>query len=296
MKIEIKRGRISRPQKVVLYGPEGVGKSSLAAQMPDPVFLDTEGSTAQLDVARVDVRDAATLHAALVEIHRSSEFRTVVLDTIDWAERILVGDLLNHTGKKSIEDFGYGKGWVMVAEEMSKLLTTLDGLVRGGKHVVLLAHSKVVRFAAPDLAGEHDRYELKLSKQSTPLIKEWADAILFLNFRTKVVEIDGKKKGIGGKERIIATTHSAAWDAKNRHGFADEIPCEIGALEPLFKGANLTAPAQADVPEFSENELEFIRSQGWAGDDGKPTESVLGRIRANRGGFESKFNAWREAK
>ena len=299
MKIEIKRGPQPRPQKVVLYGPEGVGKSTLASQMPKPVFIDTEGSTAQLDVARVEVRDWTTLLGAVSEIHRMPEFGTLIVDTADWAERLAVVSVLQNGSKKSIEDFGYGKGWVMVAEEFSRLLTALDGVVRGGKHVVLLAHSKVARFAAPDLAGEHDRYELKMSKQTTPLCKEWADAILFLNFKSKVVELDGKKKGFGGKERVIQATHSAAWDAKNRHGLPDEIPCDIHALDPIFNAvlATLEAAPDDDAPvEFTDTELLFIAANGWAGDGGQPTPSVLNRIRSNREGFNEKFRAWRDAK
>lgn len=234
MSINIKRGRQARHQKCVIYGPEGVGKSTLASQLPFPVFIDTEGSTAQLDVARVDVSDWKSLSGALAEIHRMSEFETVILDTIDWAERMATADLLHRTGKSSIEDFGYGKGWVQVGEEVSKLLGNLDQIVRGGKHVVLLAHSKVVRFAAPDLGGEHDRYELKLSKQTSPLVKEWADAILFLNFKTRVVEVDGKKRGIGGKERVINASHTAAYDAKNRHGLPDQVEATAEALAPIF--------------------------------------------------------------
>lgn len=232
--INIKRGRQARRQKVVVYGPEGVGKSTLASQLPNPVFVDTEGSTAQLDVARVDIGDWRSLTCALAEIHKMTEFETVIIDTIDWAERLALSDLLNRTGKNSVEDFGYGKGWVMICEEMGKLLSSLDQIVRGGKHVVLLAHSKVVRFAAPDLQGEHDRYELKLSKQSSPLVKEWADAILFLNFKVRVVEVDGKKRGIGGKERVINTVHTAAYDAKNRHGMADQVDATAEALAPIF--------------------------------------------------------------
>jgi energy-coupling factor transporter ATP-binding protein EcfA2 len=292
MKIEIKRGKISRSQKVVLYGPEGVGKSTLASQMPSPVFLDTEGSTAQLDVARVEVRDWQTLLAAVAEIHRMPEFQTLVLDTADWAERLAVNAVLQNGSKKSIEDFGYGKGWVMVSEEFNRLLTALDGGVRGGKHVVLLAHSKVVRFAAPDLAGEHDRYELKMSKQTTPLVKEWADAILFANFVTKVVEQGGKGRGVGGKERRLHTSHTAAYDAKNRHGLPETLPCEIASLVPIFKSQESNqAPEEIDL---SEEETAFLYSIGGFDDRENLKPDFAARINANRQGFAAKAVAWYE--
>lgn len=267
MPIEIKRGRQARAQKCVIYGPEGVGKSTLASNLPSPVFIDTEGSTSQLDVARVEAHSWREFTGALAEIHKMQEFQTVVVDTIDWAEKLATADLLQRTGKASIEDFGYGKGWVQVAEEITRLLASLDQIVRGGKHVVLLAHSKVSRFAAPDLQGEHDRYELKLSKQCSPLVKEWADAILFLNFKTRVVEVDGKKKGLGGKERVINTSHTAAYDAKNRHGLPEQVDATAQALAPIFAPAPRLATQEHLLDlllgDISQQATEYLVSKAW---------------------------------
>jgi hypothetical protein len=145
-----------------------------------------------------------------------------------------------------VEDFGYGKGWVMVAERMSRLLTALDGLIEVGKNVVLLAHSKVQRVEPPDLMTAYDRYELKMSKQSSPLVKEWADELWFFKFKTRVVESEnGKAKGTGGKQRIILTTHSAAYDAKTRSGLAEELPMEWESVAHLF-ATNATPKAKAE--------------------------------------------------
>ena len=137
--------------------------------------------------------------------------------------------------KKSIEDFGYGKGWVIVAEQFGRFLTQCDALVAVGFHVVFVAHIKVQRTSPPDLTDGYDRWELKLSKQVAPLLKEWCDALLFVNFDTLTTQgTDGRTKAVGGRKRIVHTERSAAFDAKNRYGLPEKLPLSIDSLAPLF--------------------------------------------------------------
>ena len=238
--VKVMRGYVPLPQKVVIYGPEGVGKSTLAGKTPDPVFLDTEGGTHHLDVARFD---AATtweeITAAVTQLAKADHpFKTLVIDTADWLEKRLIEHLCRKANKDSIEDFGYGKGWVILAEEFARFLNSLDALLARGMHVVFLAHATVRKFEAPDQAGSYDRFELKLSKQVAPLLKEWADLVLFGNYVTRIAEKDnGKMRGIGGKERVLFSTHAAAYDAKNRHGLPDKLPFTTEALAPVFGAA-----------------------------------------------------------
>ena len=224
--MKITKGKQQRAQRVVLYGVESVGKSTFAAQFPNPLFLDIEQGTSHLNVDRCDIGSWKQLTDSLAEA-KATDYQTIVIDSADWAERLCVEDLLATSKKTSIEDFGFGKGWVMVAERMSRMLASIDTLIDAGKNVVLIAHSKIVRFEAPDALAAYDRYELKLSKQSSPLLKEFADELWFLRFKTKVSTSEtGKGKGIGGKERILLTTHSAAYDAKTRSGLSEELPLE----------------------------------------------------------------------
>lgn len=245
MTLPIKKGRIKRAQKTTLYGPEGVGKSSKAAELPSPVFIDIEGGTAHLDVARIDgIKTWEDVQAAIKELAAGDHpFRTVVFDTADWAEKLLADFILRKHNKQSLEDFGFGKGYVILAEEFSRFLVSLEPLLERGIHVVFLAHSTIKKFESPDQAGSFDRFELKLSKQVAPLLKEWSDHLLFANFVTRVAESsDGKRRGVGGKERVIFASHSAAYDAKNRCGLADKIPMTLEALSPVF--GEVVAPQQ----------------------------------------------------
>jgi hypothetical protein len=245
----IRVGRIQRPQKAVIYGPEGIGKSSLAAQFPNPVFLDTEGGTHHLDCARLPapeswehVTQAVTALATLPH-----EFDTLVIDTADWLEKLLIEEVCRRENKSNIEQFGYGKGYVVLAEEAAKFLASLDRLLKRGMHVVVLAHCRIVKFEQPDAAGAYDRYELKVSKQVAPLFKEWCDMLLFANWFTKVAENDnGTKRGVGGRERVLYTTHTAAWDAKNRHSFEEKVKFAFESIASAFQSGKA---AQTQNPE-----------------------------------------------
>ena len=246
--LALQTGRIQRPQKAVIYGPEGIGKSTLASQFPAPVFLDTEGGTHHLDVTRLPVgKGWEDVTEAIVWLGREThDFKTLVVDTADWLEKLLVEFICQRDNKTSVEDFGYGKGYVILAEEFTKFLASLDSLLSRGMHVVLLAHCRIVKFEQPEAAGAYDRYELKLTKQVAPLLREWCDMQLFANYFTRVAENEsGKKRGVGGRERVLYTCHTAAWDAKNRHGFEEKFPFAFASIASAF-GA--TAPVQKQPP------------------------------------------------
>lgn len=261
MTLQIKKGRIKRAQKSTIYGAEGLGKSTLASQFPNPIFLDFEGGTAHLDVARIDeIKTWEDVQVAIKELASSDHsFRTLVIDTADWAEKLLADFILRKHNKTSLEDFGFGKGFVLLAEEFSRFLLSLEPLIQRGIHVVFLAHATIKKFESPEQAGSYDRFELKLSRQVSPLLKEWSDHLLFANFVTRVAESsDGKRRGVGGKERIIFTTHSAAYDAKNRCGLAEKIPMTIDSLAPIIGDA--LSPKSEPAPKSMADQLAELFS------------------------------------
>lgn len=238
--MQITRGRKARAQKVVIYGPEGIGKSSFASQFPDPVFIDTEGSTDNMDVARMDKPTSWAMLKNEISFIKANPgaCKTLVIDTIDWAEQLAVDYVCAQHQKNGIEDFGWGKGYTYVQEEIGRLLNSLSELVDNGINVILTAHAQIKKFEQPDELGSYDRYELKLGQKSSsktaPLVKEWADMVLFANYKTIVITTDtGKKKAQGG-ERVMYTNHRPAWDAKNRHGLPDQLPFTYDSIAHIF--------------------------------------------------------------
>lgn len=248
--MNITRGKIRKAQKVVIYGSEGIGKSTFASQFPDPLFIDTEGSTNHLDVARMDSPSSWEMLAQQIKwVYENKPCKTLVIDTADWAEKLCSAYVVATRGQgsiKSIEEFGYGKGYTFLEEEFVKMLHKLQELVDAGINVVITAHAIMRKFEQPDEMGAYDRWELKLhNKRVAPLIKEWADMILFANYKTLVVKDSktGKSKGQGG-HRVMYTTHSPVWDAKNRHDLPEEIEFSFESIKHIFD----------DVPEIRQSE------------------------------------------
>lgn len=261
--MEIIKGKLESAQKIVVYGPEGIGKSTFAAQFPNALFIDTEGSTKHMDVARTPKPSSWQMLLDQVQYVKQNptSFQTLAIDTADWAEQLCITSICAKHQKQGIEDFGYGKGYIYLAEEFGRLLNKLEELVEMGINVVVTAHAKMRKFEQPDEMGAYDRWELKLQKQTGPLLKEWADMVLFANYKTTVVNVDGqgankgKNKAQGGK-RVMFTTHHPCWDAKNRHNLALELPFDFQQIVHCLPGMVTTPPAQAatvkEAPKITE--------------------------------------------
>lgn len=204
-----------------------------------------------MDVARLPEPSSWTMILEQVaEVIRTPNVcKTLIVDTADWAEMLCTTSVCDKNHKSSIEEFGYGKGYTYIQEEFGKLLNLLTDVIKVGINVVLTAHAKMRKFEQPDELGAYDRWEMKLSKGVAPMVKEWADMVLFCNYKTMVVNVDGqgaqkgRNKAQGGK-RVMYTAHHSCWDAKNRYGLPDEVPFEYETIKHIIESpVNQTAKA-----------------------------------------------------
>lgn len=241
-KYQVNKGiQFGKGIKTLIYGVEGVGKSTLASKFPKAVFLDTEGSTDKYNF--VERYPTPTSIAMLVDecndIATSGEYQTIVIDTFDKVEQMIADELCTKSNKQSLEDFGYGEGYSKLDELVGKLLNFFQDLVNKGINITILAHAKTKNFDSPLGDGSYTRYELKLGAKTTQrtasFLKEWADMILFCNYKVQVIENKDKKKHGYGGERCMYTTHSPAYDAKNRFGLDNELPLDFKSIEHIFK-------------------------------------------------------------
>lgn len=243
--MELIRGKLDKAKKIVAYGPEGIGKSTFASHFPGAVFCDVEGSTHEMDVTRTPTPSSWMMLKETLQhfIDHPEQLGTFVLDTADWAERLCVKHVCDINKQQSVESFGYGKGYIYVYEEFGRMLNLLSRLTDKGVHVVVLAHATLRKFEQPDEMGSYDRYELKLTKKTgaeiSAMLKEWSDMLLFINYKTIVLNVDGngaqkgKNKAQGGK-RVMYTTHTPSWDAKNRYSLPEELPFDYAQLAHII--------------------------------------------------------------
>jgi len=249
----ISSSSMARPRRIVLYGVQGVGKSTWASQAPAPIFLPTEEGLNNLDAQAYpllfsweNVQEA--VEALYTEEH---SFRTVVIDSIDRLEHLIWADVCAEHRMKNIEDAGYGKGYVYALSRWNWLFQGLDALrAQRAMTVILIAHAKIERFEAPETAS-YDRYGVRLNKHAAACVQEWADEVLFATYEVFVKAEKGgfgkeKGKAIGQGNRILRTSERPFASAKNRLGLPDEIPFVWSEFEKYL-------PAIADRKEDVSN-------------------------------------------
>lgn len=240
---QVQKGKVTAPRRVLLYGTQGIGKSTFGSMAEAPIFIQTEDGLAHIECERLPLatryRDVL---AALGELYtRAHEYRTLVLDSVDWLERLIWVDVYEAHGVKSMEDIPYGKSYVFALTQWREVLEGLDALRNDrGMMIVLLAHAQIEKYANPE-TDTYDRYSPRLQKLASALVQQWCDEVLFATYKvhTKTVkeQFDRTRvQGIGTGERIIRTTERPAHVAKNRLSLPTEIALDYRVFAAYVRG------------------------------------------------------------
>lgn len=254
---QLVRAARPKPPIMTVYGVHGIGKTTFAAQAPSPVFVQTEDGLGTLACPHFPLaatfEDAIGALAALyTEPH---DFKTCVIDSVDWLEALIWAKACRDNGWASIEDAGYGKGYVAALNLWRQYIDGLNALRDDkGMTVIQIAHTDIKRFDSPE-HDPYDRYTIKLHARAAALVQEHSDIVLFANYRISTVKADvgfNKKvsRAVGSGERVIHTTERPAFLAKNRYGLPDTLPLDWQAfaqampeaIQPLLVTAPVTTP------------------------------------------------------
>jgi len=228
-----KNDAMSAP-RIMVYGVEGIGKSTFGAGAPNPVYILTEDGLGSLKVDHFPLATSfQDVMDAIASLYKDNHaFETVVIDSLDWLEAIIQREIEQ---KYDAKDLAYGKGSLIAAERWREILDGLNALRNDkGMIVILIAHTTIKRFDSPEVEP-YDRYQPKLQERSNAVVREWADAVLFANYRTIVKKDDvgfnqTNNRGISTGERLLFTSERPAYMAKNRYNMPESIPLSWDAF------------------------------------------------------------------
>jgi hypothetical protein len=238
-------GKTPKPRRLLLYGTHGVGKSTFCANAPSPIFVQTEDGLGEIECDKFPLATSyEDVTAAMESLYKEQHsYQTVVIDSLDWLERIIWSKVCQKRSVRSIEDISYGKGYVCALTYWEEILAGLEALRNDrGLTVALIAHAKIERYDAPD-TDSYDRHMPRLHKLASQLVQEWCDEVLFATYKVYTKQADedyGRKKakGVGSGERVLYTSERPAHIAKNRLGLPYEMPLNWGDYASFFNKIN----------------------------------------------------------
>jgi hypothetical protein len=245
---QLQVGKRPAPRRCMVHGVQGVGKSTFGASARNPVFVQTEDGLGEIDCIKFPVAQSfSDVMNALTELRaQPHDFETVVLDSLDWLERLIWQDVCVRKNVKNIEDIGFQKGYVFALDEWRQFIAGLDALRRErGMAIILIAHTKIEKFQTPEDSA-FDRFTPRLHKLAAAVVMEWCDEVLFATYTTTT---DPKKvRNITAPERVMRTCEGPTHVAKNRLGMPYELPLEWAAYDYFTRQAHPRPRDQGSEP------------------------------------------------
>ncbi len=249
MTLEVRSTLKDSPIRAVIFGADGVGKSTFCAAAPRAVFIPLESGLDNIDALAVPVPVSwLELIAAIDELSDYEKCGTIVIDPLDRAEE-LCWALVCHEGdskgkKRRIEDFGFQAGYKNAINHWRQFLAACDRAREKGKNILLIAHSH--RKSVKNPTGEdYEQWQIKLHDKAAGLIREWSDVVGFAELDVATVDDGGRTKGQSTGRRILRAQPSAGYQSKTRYALPAKVPLDW----PSFAAA-VKAGSHAAVPEL----------------------------------------------
>ncbi len=275
MAFTVKGTRRVAPVRAVFYGRGGIGKSTLAAGAPNPIFLCAEDGLENIDAAAVEPHPRTWEEGlAALDYIATLDHETLAVDSLDWLEPLCWEYVCRLHKKKDIEAFGYGKGYVAALDAWRVWLQKIALLRAKGMNVILIAHGARKSFKNP-MGDDYEHFTIKLQEKAAGLIVEWSDVVGFCDEDIATVEDEQTKrvKAQTTGRRIIRTSPHPAYLAKTRYQMPTKIPLSWAAFAEAVRNGNtatieaLRETVESKVRELGDVEVEskvrdFIKSQG----------------------------------
>lgn len=242
----LEKGKGSLPPRIVIYGPDKIGKSTFGSQAPDSVFIPTEDGLDGIEATKFPLSTSYEMFLEAIGSLYNEEhsYRTAVVDSADWLEALIHKKVAEDAGKEHIDEIGYQKGYALALDYWREILRGLNALrVEKKMAIVMLAHHEIKKFEPPNTEA-YDRYQIKLHKNSAPLIREWADIIGFANYKILTKEVgkdfneNKKHRALENSERVLYLQEQPTHTAGNRFNMPESIPFSWDAFSKALGEAN----------------------------------------------------------
>jgi hypothetical protein len=241
---------------VLIYGTHGIGKSTFGACAPKPVFIPTEDGLQDIECDAFPLAESydAVMQATYELATEPHDFKSLVIDSVDWLERLVWKAVCEEKGKADIQEIGYGKGFEFAVSRWNELLKLLERCnIEREMLVILTGHAKVEKFNNPE-TEPYDRFVPRLHKSAAAIVQEWCDEVLFANYKVYTKDTDlgfdkVRTRGISSGDRVLRTTERPAHLAKNRLGLPEEIPLAFASYWEFAekKSAPTKTPLQEEA-------------------------------------------------
>lgn len=242
MTLSLAKAKIN-PPRILIYGSEGLGKTTFGTHANKPVFLPTEnGLSAFPEIPQFpQAKSYDEVMSYLKEIRfNEHDYKTLVVDSLDWLEPLIWEKVCAQNNVKNIEDAagGFGKGYNAAIDIWREYLDALDDINQNRDMTIIqIAHAQIKRYESPDIPA-YDRFTIKLQDgkivSAANKMFEYHDIVFFVNqfvgiTKDKLPGSTNKNpkervRGIGSGERILYTEERPAYKAKNRFGLPEQIP------------------------------------------------------------------------